>query len=238
VRDHVPVPAGIELSSSTWQPRPPPAASSERSALLRALAGRIDRIGGHRLRVAIDGATAAGKSTFGHEIGEQLANLGRPVFRASLDDFKKPWRDRHRYDRTSADGYYRNAYDYDAVLRLLLEPAAATGDGEVALCSIDPLTQIDHSREKTVMPPNGVLVVDGVFALRPELHRCWDYRIWLEVDADVALARGLGRDGEGEVAVLRDRFLASEAIYRADVDPRALADAVVDHHDFARPRLL
>ncbi|MBB2747963.1 UNVERIFIED_ORG: hypothetical protein FHR35_007844 [Microbispora rosea subsp. rosea] len=81
----------------------------------------------------------------GHELAEHLARAGRPVLRASLDDFKRPWRDRHLYDRESGEGYYRNAYDYDAAIALLLEPAGPDGSGKVALCSIDPLTQVDHS---------------------------------------------------------------------------------------------
>jgi uridine kinase len=35
----------------------------------------------------------------------------------------------------------------------------------------------------------------------------------------------------------RDRYHAAEAIYLAEVDPRSLADVVVDNRDFARPRV-
>jgi uridine kinase len=51
----------------------------------------------------------------------------------------------------------------------------------VALCSIDPVTQIDHSNERVAVPDNAVLVIDGVFACRPEIDVSWDYRIWLDV---------------------------------------------------------
>jgi hypothetical protein len=43
--------------------------------------------------VGIDGLTAAGKTSLGHELAERISSTGRPVLRASLDDFKKPWRD-------------------------------------------------------------------------------------------------------------------------------------------------
>jgi uridine kinase len=74
--------------------------------------------------------------------------------RACLDDFKRPWRDRHLYDRESGDGYYRNAYDYAAAVNLLLEPSGPLGSGECALCSIDPLTQVDHSSVLTHVDPD------------------------------------------------------------------------------------
>ena len=43
-----------------------------------------------------------------------LRGTGRPALRASLDDFKHPWRHarEHGYDRVSGEGYYRNAYDF------------------------------------------------------------------------------------------------------------------------------
>ena len=68
----------------------------------------------------------------------------------------------------------------------------------MALCSIDPLTQIDHSTAVSDLPADGVLIVDGVFALRPELNRDWDLRIWVEVDPDLSLQRGIARDTEME----------------------------------------
>ncbi|MEU4835396.1 hypothetical protein [Streptosporangium sp. NPDC023615] len=78
--------------------------SPERTALVKKVADRILALGDGRLRVGIDGPTASGKTSFGHELAEQISRMGRPVLRASLDDFKKPWRDRHLYDRRSGIG--------------------------------------------------------------------------------------------------------------------------------------
>jgi uridine kinase len=232
----------VYRSVSTWQQPLPPAATPERSAVLEEAATRILASGHGRLRVGIDGLTAAGKTSFGHELAERISRSGRPVLRASLDDFKKPWRDRHLYDRESGEGYYRNAFDYDAVTRLLLEPAGAGGSGDCVLCSIDPLTQVDHSAVITPAPPGAVLVVDGVFAFRPELNELWEFRIWLEVDRQVSLRRGVRRDehwaGSDTEAVHRDRYHVAEQVYVAEVDPVGLVDMVIDNTDFARPRIV
>jgi uridine kinase len=204
----------------------------------------IDALGQRRLRVAIDGLTAAGKTSFGHELARGLAQRGRPTLRASLDDFKRPWSEAHRYDRVSGAGYYRNAFDYEAVRRLLLDPSDPRADGLVALCSIDPLTQVDHSATTTTMPPNGVLIVDGVFACRPEIDSAWDLRVWVEVDADLSVRRGVTRDTEAEggaeeaAALHRYRYLASELVYIDDVDPRSFVEFIVDNTDFGTPRLV
>jgi uridine kinase len=237
----VPVVGDVVHSRSTWQPADPPPSTSGRTGMLDRLVERVDEFGDRRLRVAIDGPTAAGKSTLGHQLAVRLADRGRTTLRASLDDFKRPWRDAHLYDRTSADGYYRNAFDNDAVRRLLLDPAAVDGSGQVALCSIDPITQIDHSAVVVDMPTDGVLVVDGVFAFRPELNDCWDLRIWVYVDPAVALTRGVARDaqmdggGAEAEALMRDRYFASEAIYIDEVGPIDVADIVIDNTRFDAP---
>ncbi|MER7700109.1 uridine kinase [Streptomyces sp. NPDC096095] len=161
--------ASVRHSPSTWRQPCPAPASAERSALTEALAQRVLALGPGRQLVGIDGFTAAGKTSFGHELAAHLAVSGRPVLRATLDDFKNPWKDRHLYDRESGEGYYRNAYDYDAAKRLLLDPARSPEAASCALCSIDPLTQENHAADTTPLAPDSVLIVDGVFAFRPEI---------------------------------------------------------------------
>jgi len=217
----------------------PPPASPARAALLERATGLVSAAGAGRVRVAVDGFTAAGKTSFGHELAERVSRTGRPVLRASLDDFKRPWRDRHLYDRESGEGYYRNAFDYAAVKRLLLEPAGARGSGACALCSIDPLTQVDHSAVVTPAAADAVLIVDGVFAFRPEINASWDVRIWLDVDSDLSVRRGAVRDhswaGSDAESIHRDRYLAAQLIYIWEVAPRRLADLVIDNSAFDEP---
>jgi uridine kinase len=232
-------------SVSTWrQPMPPPA-SAGRTALIAAVAAQIAELGPGRLRVAVDGFTGAGKTSFGHELAAMLRGTGRPTLRASLDDFKHPWRHarEHGYDRVSGEGYYRNAYDFRSARDLLLGPAGPLGTGLVALCAFDPLTGEDHRDLTVSAPPGAVLIVDSVFAFRPEYDDCWEYRIWLDVDRETALRRGIARDsgaeGEEEAArVHRDRYHTAEAIYLAEVRPRARADVIIDNRDFACPAII
>jgi uridine kinase len=234
----------VVLSTSTWQQPLPEETTATRAAILDAIVGSILERGSRRLRIAIDGRTAAGKTTIGHELAQRVAVTGRDAFRASLDDFKRPWSEAHLYDRTSAAGYYTNAFDYDAARRLLLDPAAPTGSGKVALCSIDPLTQIDHSTTLVEMSPAAVLLVDGVFLLRPALDDVWDLRIWIDIDADLALHRGIERDAdmeggrEGALRLHRDRYLAAEDLYLDQCDPPSRADVVLDNRDFSAPKLV
>jgi uridine kinase len=71
---------------------------------------------------------------------------------------------------------------------------------------------------------HGVVVVEGVFALRAELRDLYDVTAWVETPFEVCLARGLARDGEGARGCglgwkeRDDRFIESERPHqRADV---------------------
>ncbi|MGW2426791.1 uridine kinase [Streptomyces sp. NPDC001709] len=234
--------AGVHHSVSTWQQPYPATTSHERRALVERIAKRILALGQGRLAVAIDGLTAAGKTSFGHELAEWISAAGRPVLRATLDDFKKPWKDRHLYDRESGEGYYRNAFDYDVVKRLLLDPFRSPQAALCGLCSIDPLTQQDHSSDAAPLASNSVLIVDGVFAFRPEINTYWDFRVWLQVDAELSVQRGADRDqdwaGSDAESIHRNRYLVAERIYLQEVDPIPMMDVVIDNSTFASPRVM
>ena len=232
-------------SVSTWRQHLPDKVSAERQALVDLLARRIVALRPSRIRVAIDGYTASGKTTFGHELAAAVRALGRPTLRASLDDFKRPWRDatEHGYDRVSGDGYYRNAPDFESARELLLRPAGADGNGSVVLCAHDPLTGIDHRDTVVDAPTDAVLIVDSVFAMRPEYIEFWDFTIWLDIDDELSRIRGVKRDtateGAGAAERLhRDRYRVAEEIYKTEVDPIALVDVVIDNTHFSHPRIV
>ena len=212
------------------------------------LAEVVDRVlarSSGRLRVIVDGRTGSGKTTLADELVAVVRAGGRPTLRASLDDFKKTWADarRHGYDRVSGEGYYRNTADVVSARELLLAPAGPTGSGVVALCAHDPLTGEDHRATTVTAPADAVLIVDSVFGMRPEYDEFWDHRIWVEVDREVALARGIERDapleGRAEAERLhRERFRIGEEIYLAEMDPRSKADTVIENTTIDRPVIL
>lgn len=220
----------------------PAPASKNRQELLDALSDRIMALRPTRLRVIVDGYTASGKTSFAHELGAAIRARGRPTMRATFDDFKKPWSDAREkgYDRLSGEGYYRNAPDFESARKLLLDPVGPEGSGIVALCARDPLTGEDLRAVTIEAPGNGVLIVDSVFGMRPEYDDVWDYRIWIDVPPQLALARGIARDealegGDEAEQVHRDRYHVAEQIYIVEVDPKAKADVIIDNTDYADP---
>ncbi len=235
----------MRLSSSTLQQPVPPYPRGRRAKVVETLAEAVVARGSSRLAVVVDGRTGAGKTTFAHELGLALERAGRPVYRAGLDDFKRPWSERDRYDRASGEGFFHNAYDHGRIARDLAGPVRT--HGLVTLCGIDPITQLDHGDRVTQMAPDGILVVDGVFALRAELVGLWDLRILLHVDRNVALRRGVARDTvrgdavphDEDVEVLHEsRYAAADDLYLRGTDVLAAADMVIDNTDLAVPVIL
>jgi uridine kinase len=193
---------------------------------------------GHPLRVAVDGITAAGKTTLARELAAAVSARGRAAAHLSMDGFHHPRAIRHRQGRDSADGYYADAYDFASFQRLVLDPLGPGGDRKYRERIIDLAsdTPID---EPPVEAPE-VLVVDGSF-LQRELT--WDEVVFVDTPFEVARDRGTRRDTEllgGLEQAQRafdQRYHAASRRYLDEVRPAASATVVVGNADVANPVL-
>jgi uridine kinase len=77
--------------------------------------------------------------------------------------------------------------------------------------------------------------VDGIFLFRPELNDLWDFRIFVHVEPEEALRRGVARDGPEKEPLYRRRYVSAQHAYLASVRPMELADFVFDNGDPSRP---
>src|SRR6266568_8987151 len=166
-----------------------------RARLLFQLAEIIVSIShSHPLRVAIDGIDTAGKTMLADELAPLLEQQRRPVIRASIDGFHRPRCERYRRGPDSAEGYYEDSFDYASLREVLLHPLGPNGSRQYQRAVFDFRTDTPlPSREEEALA-NAVLLFDGVFLLRPELELLWDYRIFVNVDFEVALQRAIRRD--------------------------------------------
>jgi uridine kinase len=208
--------------------------------LTRAIAGLNL---GHPTRVAVDGRTASGKTTLAAELADALRKRGRPVIPTSIDGFHRPKTERYRQGRHSPKGYYEDARDLEAVRRLLLDPLGPGGDGCYRTASFDLERDVPVDTPSQKAEPNAVLVVDGTFLQRPALAPAWDYVVFVDVPAELALARGASRDADllGGIEAATDmhakRYQAAFVHYSDECDPLARADAVVDNSNVGAPTL-
>jgi len=179
-----------------------------------------------RVLVGIDGPDAAGKST----VADQLARVLPAAVRVSVDDFQHPPEVRYRRGDLSPEGCYLDSVDYPALLGTCVDPFRA-GATRIAV----------SPSEVAQVPGRAVLVVDGVFLLRPELRDWWTLTVHLVISPAETLRRARVRDLDrfGSLAEIERRYerryLPAQALYVADADPEAHADIVVDNEMVTSP---
>jgi uridine kinase len=148
---------------------------------------------GHPLRLAVDGVTAAGKSTFADGLARVVKLEGRPVARVSMDGFHHPGHHRHRRGRLSGDWYHEDPYDLSRAAQEMLEPLGPHGSLRYRSAVID-LSAGQPMDDWAVTTPETVLIVDGSFMQRGDIGPYWDEVIYLEVGFPTAFAGGVARD--------------------------------------------
>ncbi len=215
-----------------------------RSEVFRELAARIHSLNlRHPTRVAIDGIDGAGKTSLADELVEPLTSLGRPVIRASIDRFHRNRAERYRRGEDSAEGYYRDSFDYAALATALLGPLGPGGSRRYRTAVFDYRNDRAIAQELRTADRSAILLFDGVFLLRPEIAHSWDFTIFLKTSFAVALERVVSRDASrfSSSSAARDRHLTryqpGQRLYFAEAHPEDCADVVVVNDEFAKPTI-
>ena len=213
-----------------------------RGELLDRLAGAIESATtSHPLRVAVDGPPAAGKTTLADELAVLLRTRGRDVIRATTESFHLPRAQRYRRGEFSPEANYHDSFDYGALRRVLLDPLGPDGDRRYQPAVYDFDTDTALSPPVTTAPADAVLLLDGVFLLRPELLDRWDLRILVsaafERILDRALIRDLARLGSAAEVDrrFRTRYIPAQELYFATARPADHADIIVHNDEPWRP---
>lgn len=202
--------------------------------MIAALADDIlHNYGTGRAIIAVDGFDGAGKSHFADALATQLGIGNRAVFRASIDDFHRPRAERYARGRDSAEGFYRDSFDYSTFRRVLIEPFRIGRIGSFVLKAFDVRSDMKIEPTWSSGPDDAILIVDGIFLNRPELRGIWNYSIWLEADRVVREARMLERDGNLDHP---ERYVGGQELYAAEAKPVEHASAIIDNTDFDHPR--
>ena len=205
-----------------------------RAALLAELAARVTALERPAV-VAVDGGDGAGKTVLADELGALVPG----TVRASLDDFHHPRAYRHALGRTAATVWARS-FDLESVRRDLLDPWRRGPGTPYHRRRHDLVTDATVDDPPDVVPEDGVLLVDGVFAQRPELVDAWDLVVYVHADDAVRVARTAARDGVPDDPGHPDqrRYLDAQRHYRDRCAPLDRADVVVDNTDPGHPHLI
>ncbi len=214
--------------------------SENRRAFLKDLAIQISSIDvGHPLRVAIDGVDTSGKTTLADELVKQF---DRPIIRASIDRFHRPKADRYKKGSDSPEGYYQDSFNHELLIDELLKPIGENSPFRTS--AFDYKTDSPIASEPITAARDAILLMDGVFLLRPEINPYWDLRIFLDVPFERVIERAKVRDAAylGGEQQVEDRYLKryipGQKLYLDGVHPEEKADIVIDNSDFNNPSIV
>lgn len=218
----------------------------QRADVLAALAVEVIAVKrAHPVRVAVDGCSAAGKTTLADELGAALrTRTRREVIRVGIDHFKREVALRTRFPHDSPESYYLDSWNNEAIRSELLAPLGPGGSRRYRRELMD-FAAINVSNDPVrFATDDAILVADGCFRQRPELDGHWDLRIFVDVSFDDVLRRGVERDQAWMTSAAeaerryRTKYLPGERRYVAEVGPRERVQLVVDNRDFDAPRLV
>lgn len=191
--------------------------------------------------VAIDGRSAAGKTTFADELALHIQQRGRPTLRSSIDDFHPPgYKDRRQQRPYTPQTYYAECYDYAKFRAYLLDPLR-NGAQHCRLAYWDSFHDVAHPEHWHEILPAVVVIVDGIFLLRSDLRHYWDYTIWLQIDWETMIQRACNRDsawiGSAEDVEHRYRtfWIPTHQYYEAEDQATTVANLVLDNQNPEAP---
>lgn len=164
--------------------------------------------------IAIDGLPVSGKSTLADRLQTKLG-----AHCLYLDDFVRPeaeWR-----------GHAVPAFPFEYIrYGEFLAAVQALARGETIRIPLYDWSTGRVGDDHREIRPEGLVVVEGVSSLHPDLAALYDLRLWVESDASTtlsaSLARGVG-DWERE---WREVFMPSVELYM-QTQPRQRADHLV-----------
>lgn len=193
-------------------------ASTPRIDFLRVLAAEITHNYGHgRTIVSVDGTDASGRVEFAENLAEVLREEDRHVFRASMLFFQRARNEQDSSEPDPQQRLYRSGFDDSALRRVLVEPFRMGGSAGFVLRQRDPENGEWIQPSWHTAPHDAVLIIDGEFMNRPDVHGLWSYSVLLETDES------------------RGHETPAEKAYLTEVAPRDIVTGVIDNTHPDRP---
>ena len=184
-------------------------------AIRAACALLNERRGAAALLVAIDGGGGAGKSTLARGISEEFAGF---VSTVRCDDFYRPLDS----SACSPAVAYEKYFDWRRLRDEALLPLRA---GKTARYQRYDWST-DRLAEWIELEPREIVVLEGVFSMRPELRDLIDVAIFIETPRDERIHRMASRPQTDSSWM--ERWLAAEDWYFEQVAAHRSADLILE----------
>lgn len=196
-------------------------------------------IRGRPVLIAVDGVDGSGKTTFATHLAAAFARAGRSALVVHEDDFLNPREVRHRLGPDSPEGFFLDSYDLLALTAKVLDPVGPNGGRRIVPAVFDFRADTPVDSEPVDVPPDAVVIVEGMFLHRDELADRWDLSVFLDVPFAETARRMAERDGtnpDPEHPSMR-RYVDGQRHYLSTCDPHRRATLVIDNSDPHAPRI-
>ncbi|MBQ6934464.1 MAG: (d)CMP kinase [Clostridia bacterium] len=156
-----------------------------------------------RCIIAIDGRCGSGKSTLARILAEKLS-----VQVVYMDDFFLPFPLRTEERMNEAGGNIHYERFIDEVINHLDDEALTYGVFDCSVMKINGESHIEN---------NGVIIIEGSYALHDKFGKYYDFAIFSDVDYDTQVERIRARNGEemlkrftGEWIPMEEKYFAAQ----------------------------
>ena len=165
--------------------------------------------------VAVDGRCASGKTT----LAEILKQKGSCQV-IHMDDFflRQSQRTPERFAEPGGN------VDRERLAEEVLEPLK---QGQSALvrrmdCSVMEI------KDKETITPQGVIVIEGSYALHPELRKYYNLSVFMDVESKDQLERIRKRNGDNKLVMFENRWIPMEEQYFSSCSVKECADLYIN----------
>lgn len=157
--------------------------------------------------VGIEGQSGTGKSTLAHRIQESLGDAAV----VHKDDFYSAVPE-HILAQLSPSEGYAQYFDWERLKEQVLLPLSSGSDASYQRFD---WTQRVLGAWISLSSSTRIVIVEGVYSLRPELRAYYDVKVWVDTDEETRTSRLVAR-GENTQAWIR-RWSAAEQYYFKNV---------------------
>ncbi len=166
--------------------------------------------------VAIDGHSAAGKTSLAKKIETSFADVSV----VHMDDFYRVM-DNEERERLDAAGGYELYYDWQRLEQEVLRPLSQEQTSHYRRYD---WAKNELSEEKSMLQPFGVIIVEGCYSVRPELRNYYHARVLVETPAQQRLERQRRRANASRTWL--EKWDAAERYYLG-LNAKAFAELIV-----------
>ena len=166
--------------------------------------------------IAIDGHSAAGKSTLARHVADCL----RDSVIVCTDDFYRPMNEEKRFKLSAEEGY-ENYYDWQRLKQTVLQPLSVSKVAEFKVYDWQNNQLNDWKR----IEPTEFIIVEGCYSARPELEPFFNVVILVETLPQERQRRQAKRNDATQAWL--DRWDAAERFYIETTNLTDRSDIIV-----------